>query len=87
MKNVRIVATLHYTEGLNLTCTNVDGDPRSKRQGHATSREKAVAFLIEAGYPKEAETLRVTPTPKKDPIDIVFILPESELLMDKLGLQ
>jgi hypothetical protein len=84
-RTIRLIATLHRTGGLVLHSTDLDENPKSGQSGKATSAEILGSDFVALGLKTEAERLRVQKWPESVPVEMVFIIPETEETMTRLG--
>jgi hypothetical protein len=84
-KKIRLIVTLHRTGGLLLHSTDLDENPKSSQSGKATSVEFLLADFTALELKDEAKRLRVQKWPDGVPVELVFIIPETEETMNRLG--
>jgi hypothetical protein len=80
-KQIRLIVTLYPKGGLLLHSTDLDENAKSFESGKATSVELLLADFVELGLKDEAERLRVQRWPDTIPVEMVFIIPETEETM------
>jgi len=84
-KKIRLIVTFHSKGGLLLHSTGLDENAKSFESGKSTSVELLLADFVELGLKDEAERLRVQRWPDTNPVEMVFIIPETEETMKRLG--
>jgi hypothetical protein len=81
----RLIVTLHPKGGLLLHSADLDENVKSFESGKATSVELLLADFVELELKDEAERLRTHEWPESVPVEMVFIIPETEETMKRLG--
>jgi hypothetical protein len=84
-KQIRLVVNLHPKGGIVLSSTELDENPKSYQPGNATTVEYLLGAFVELGLKNEAEKLKVQKWPESVPVKMVFIVPETEEIMKRLG--
>jgi hypothetical protein len=76
-----LVVNLHPKGGIVLSSTDLDKSPKSYQPGNATAVEYLLGAFVELGLKNEAEKLKAQQWPESVPVEMVFIIPETEEIM------
>jgi len=84
-KKIRLIVKLNPSGGVTLSSTDLAKTASSHLRGKATSAQEVVADLLNLGLSKEAHAMRRERWPENGIKILVYILPDTELVMDALG--